>query len=100
MNTMSYNPSGTKWSVAAFDDNGALGGFHPVPWEFHGQSMNAGNLWVGGYQPAPGSDNTYNCEIFSAGAASVSDAFQVVFVSDHRFVATKGGALYRFGKKL
>lgn len=97
---MSFNPAGTKWSVAAMDNNGAIGGFHPVPWEFNRQSMNAGNLWVGGFQAVAGSDISYSCEILMAGATDPSDQFEVHFVSADRFIATKGGALYRFGKKI
>ena len=95
-----FNPAGTKWSVGFLDDSGAISGFHPVPWEFHAHSMSAGNLWAGGYQPVAGEDRTFDCEVFTAGSSTVSDAFQVVFVSDRRFIATKGGALHRFGKKL
>lgn len=97
---MSFNPAGTKWSVAALDNNGALGGFHPTPWEFHGTSMHAGAHWTGGYRPVAGADNSYTCEILSPGATGVSDAFEVVFVTPDRFVATQRGNLYRFGKKL
>lgn len=97
---MSFNPVGTKWSVAAFDSNGALGGFHPVPWEFNRQSMNAGNLWVGGYQAIPGNDSAVACEILMAGASDPNDNFEVYFLTPDRFVATKGGALYRFGRRI
>ena len=96
---MSFNPANTKWSVAEFDDNGKIGDFHPTPWEFHNQSMNAGQLWYGGYQFTTGSDNTITCEIGS-GNTPVNDTFQVVFVTSTRFVATKHKALYRFGKLL
>jgi hypothetical protein len=97
---MSFNPAGTKWSVAAFDNNGAISAPHPVPWEFNRQSMNAGNLWVGGYQPIPGNSNAFACEILSAGASDPSDVFEVEFVTNDRFIATKGGMLYRFGKRI
>jgi hypothetical protein len=97
---MSFNPAGTKWSVAAMDNNGAIAGFHPVPWQFHQQAMNAAAPWVGGYTPILGSLDGISCEIFAAGATSVSDSFQVFFVTADRFVATKNGALYRFGKKI
>jgi hypothetical protein len=97
---MSFNPAGTKWSVAAMDNNGAIAGFHPVPWEFHQQSMNAAALWVGGYSAIPGSLDGFSCEILAAGAANVSDSFQVFFLTGDRFIATKGGALYRFGKRI
>jgi hypothetical protein len=97
---MNFNPTNTKWSVAEFDNSGKLGNFSTTPWEFHQESMNAGSLWVGGYQPSPGSDNKIACEIFMAGSSAVSDAFEVGFVTSDRFVGTKNGALYRFGKKI
>jgi hypothetical protein len=97
---MSCNPADTKWSVAAFNNDGKIDGFHPTPWEFHQESMNAGTLWVGGYKLMPGTDTTYLCEILMAGSTTVSDSFEVVFVTPDRFVATKNGALYRFGKKI
>jgi hypothetical protein len=96
---MSFNPAGTKWSVAGFDSNGALTtAFHPTPWEFHRQSLNAGNYWSGGYQPMPGCDNAFIVETISSG--TVADNLEVYFLTPDRFIATKGGALYRFGKKL
>lgn len=97
---MGFNPAGTKWSVAAFDDNGALGGFHPTPWEFGHVAIHADGFWAGGYELVPGSDDRYRCEIVDAGVTAIVDAFEVVFVSNRRFVATKNGALYRFGRKL
>ena len=96
---MNIRLEGTKWSVGAFDHNGRLSEPHPVPWEFHGQSMNAGTLWVGGYSPVPGSDNRFTCEILMAGASTVSDSFEVVFLTPDRFIATRQGVLYRFGKR-
>ena len=46
-----HDPAGTKWSVAPYDDNGTIGDFHPVAWEFHDRGlMNAGNLWAGLYK--------------------------------------------------
>lgn len=97
---MSFNPANTKWSVAPYDNNGKLGNFDPTPWAFQKESMNAGTLWVGGYQVVPGSDNTIACEIFMAGSSNISDSFGVVFVTADRFIATKNGAYYRFGKKI
>jgi hypothetical protein len=97
---MSYNPAGTKWSVAPFDNNGHLGGFDATPWEFQSQSMNAGTLWVGGYQFVPGSDNSIACQIFKSGSTAPTDAFQVIFVTQDRFIVTKTGWIYRFGKKI
>ncbi len=96
---MSFNPAGTKWSVAAFDNNGAIGQFHPVPWEFHAEAMNAGNLWYGGYKPIPGCDNGFASEIIMASGGE-HDTFEVYFLTADRFIATERGALYRFGKKL
>lgn len=97
---MSFNPAGTKWSVSPMDNSGAIAGFHPVPWQFHQQSMNAAALWVGGYSAIPNSLDGISCEILMAGASGVSDSFQVFFVTADRFIATKNGALYRFGKKI
>ncbi len=95
---MAFNPAGTQWSVASFDNAGNLGSFNPTPWEFHAEAMNAGTLWYGGYVPVAGSDNSFSCEIMSNGV--VIDTFEVVFVTADRLIATKAGALYRFGKKL
>jgi hypothetical protein len=97
---MRFNPANTTWSVAAFDDNGALGSFHPTPWEFHQEAMNAGTLWVGGYTAIPEDSDGIRCEILGAGASAVTDSFEVFFVTPTRFIATKDGLLYRFGKKL
>jgi len=95
---MSFNPAGTKWSVAAMDNNGHVGDPHPTPWEFHSPSLNSGTLWSGGYTPIPGTDNAFHCELIANG--TVGDAWDVIFVSPDRFVATKAGSLYRFGKKI
>jgi hypothetical protein len=97
---VSFTPAGTRWSVAAMDNNGSVGGYHGTPWEFQAQSMNAAALWVGSYSPIQGSDIKFACEIKHAGAAAATDTFEVVFVTADRFIATKDGALYRFGKKI
>jgi len=95
-----FNPSGTKWSVAAMDDKGVIGNFHPTPWEFNDESMNAGALWAGGYREIQGSAGSYDCEILSQGSESPTDSFEVHFVTADRFIATKNDNLYRFGKKI
>jgi hypothetical protein len=97
---MSFNPAGSKWSVAVLDNNGAFSGFHPTPWEFQDTTMHAGTHWTGSYRAVNDADNSYLCEILMTGASGVSDAFEVVFVTPDHFFATKSGALYRFGKKL
>jgi hypothetical protein len=61
--------------------------------------MNTGPLWHGGYTPITGSDNGLLCEIISASNSAI-DSFEVFFVSPDRFVARKGGALYRFGMRI
>jgi hypothetical protein len=88
----SCNPAGTKWSVAPMNDDGTLGSFDSIPWEFQNQSINAGTLWSCSYSPIPGSDNRINCK--------GSYSFEVVFLTTNHFVATKDGSLYRFGKKI
>lgn len=93
-------PVGTKWSVAAFNDAGALGGFHAVPWEFQEGKMNAGELWLGAHKPLPGCDIGLSCEITHKGHSAPTDLFRVYFVTPTRFVATKDGSLYRFGKTI
>jgi hypothetical protein len=97
---MSVNPAGTKWSVAPMDNDGKIGGFHGTPWEFNQVSMNAGALWVGGYRAIPGSDVSYACEILMANTSDPTDSFEVHFVTSDRFIATKSGKLYRFGKRI
>lgn len=90
----SFNPVGTSWSVCVMENNGTMHEFHPVPWTFNSaNSFYAGTLWTGNYSQIPGSDNGFTCNI-------VSDTFEVYFVTPDRFIATKNGQLYRFGKKL
>ena len=97
---MSFNPAGTKWSVAAMDNDGKISSFHGTPWEFNQESMNGGALWTGGYRAVPDSDGSYTCQILSAGSTNPTEGFEVVFVTPERFIATKDGKLYRFGKKI
>ena len=97
---MKFNPKGTKWSVAAMDNDGKIEGFHPVHWEFHDESMNAGDLWVGGYREMLESEGSFSCQIQMAGNSAPSDSFEVIFLTEQRFIATKNGVLYRFGKKV
>ena len=95
------NPvAGTQWSVAGYNNDGAMGAFHPTPWEFHQQAMNAGTAWFGGYSISEGSNNTINCEIMTPDSPKLADAFQVCFLGKDRFIAIKDGQLYRFGKKI
>eukprot|EP01091_Cochliopodium_minus_P012730 TRINITY_DN3930_c0_g1_i1.p1 TRINITY_DN3930_c0_g1~~TRINITY_DN3930_c0_g1_i1.p1 ORF type:complete len:104 (-),score=33.25 TRINITY_DN3930_c0_g1_i1:85-354(-) len=89
---MNFNPVNTKWSVAAFNNDGKREDFHPTPWEFHeGGVLNAANLWKGTYKLA---DYSYQCEIPS------SDQWKLYFLTENTFVAVKNGSLYRFGKKI
>jgi hypothetical protein len=46
----------------------------------------------------PGCDHAFIVETISSGA--VGDNLEVYFLTPDRFIATKGGALYRFGKKV
>jgi hypothetical protein len=97
---MTLFPSGTQWSVGGYDNNGTVQGFHPVPWEFDDGVVKAGTLWTGQYKPIPGNDMGFSCEITHAGSASPTDTFAVFFVTPTRFIGTKNGSLYRFGKKI
>lgn len=97
---MEYNPRSTKWSVAPMDDDGKIGDFHPVHWEFHDELFNASDLWVGGYRKVPDSKGAFTCEIQSANSKAPTDAFEIVFITPERFIATRAGRLYRFGKKV
>ncbi len=91
------NPSNTVWSVAGLDDNGALGAFSPTPWDFGVGTMAAAGFWTGSYKPISGSNDAFSCQIHGA---TGTDAFEVHFLTLARFIATKNGALYRFGKRL
>lgn len=62
--------------------------------------MNAGDLWVGGYTITGGDATQLKCQIIASGKTSVTDTFEVHFVTPDRFVATKDRALYRFGKRI
>ncbi|GAB4200613.1 MAG: hypothetical protein OHK0022_21850 [Roseiflexaceae bacterium] len=95
---MSINPEGTQWLVAAMDNDGHIQDFHPVPWEFHNPSLNAGTIWSGGYTPIPGTSNGFHCELIVNGV--VNDSWDVYFVSPDRFIGVKDGSIYRFGKKV
>ena len=97
---MKYDPRSTKWSVAAMDDDGKIDGFHPVHWEFYDELLNAGDLWVGGYRKLPDSEGTFTCQIQSSGDKTPTESFEIVFITPERFIATKAGRLYRFGKKI
>jgi hypothetical protein len=94
---MTFNPTNTVWSVAGFDDNGTLTEFSPTPWDFGAGTMSAAGFWTGTYAPISGESDAIACHIQGV---SGNDAFQVHFLTLTRFIATKNGALYRFGKKL
>jgi hypothetical protein len=94
---MSFAPVNTVWSVAVLDNNGALGAFAQVPWDFGAGTMAASGYWTGTYAPIAGLSDAFSCQIHGV---SGSDTFEVHFVTLTRFIATKNGALYRFGKKL
>ena len=70
---MSFNPAGTKWSVAPMNNSGAIDTFHPTPWEFNNESMNAEGIWIGGYRPIPNADGAYSCEILTISSANPND---------------------------
>ncbi|NHQ84183.1 hypothetical protein HA051_21690 [Chromobacterium vaccinii] len=89
-----YFPANTKWSVAPFDDSGTVGSFHPTPWEFGNGTMKAEGIWTGEYKQITQTSTTIKCHI------STNDDFEVNFLTPTRFIATKNGGLYRFGKLL
>ena len=100
---MPFDFENAKWSVSVLSNDGTLIPPDPTPWEFHQGSMNAGALWTGGYvfyNWMPGSDCRIACEIRWAGSTTITDAFEVIFLTHSRFVATKNDTLYRFGKRL
>jgi hypothetical protein len=97
---MSFNPVNTKWSVANMDNDGKVDNFSPTPWVFNEQSMNAELLWAGGYQFVLGNDDKISCQIIAHDSPTASDSFEVNFITPDRFIATKDGKLYRFGKKI
>ncbi len=101
---MSFDFENAKWSVAVINNDGHFDlPFDSTPWEFHQGSMNAGAIWAGGYvfyNWVSGSDCRIACEIRWTGSNTITDAFEVIFLTHDRFIATKNNALYRFGKRL
>ena len=88
----------SKWSVGAMDNNGRVDSPHNVPWQFNDTSMNAGNLWYGGWKVV--NETTIKCEIIGAGGVAPMDSFEVVFLNEKFFIATKDHNLYRFGRRI
>ncbi len=86
----------TSWDVAALDNNGAIGSYHPTPWVF----KNDGQMSAEGYWKGTWYRNA--CDKIHASITHNSgkeDVFEVIFATSQRFIATKNGNLYRFGKK-
>ena len=93
-----FDPSGTRWSVAGFE-NGYVRDYHPVPWEFHsGYCMNAGDIWVGNWSFIPNYPDRIHTSIKHKDGST--DECDVVFVSSNWFVAVKDNELYRLGKRI
>lgn len=95
---MSYDPVdpvNTKWSVAFMDNEGSIGAFHGTPWEFYSPGLTrAPGHWTGTYEAITDSDGSYHC------TNSLGDEFEVHVVAAERFIATKNGELYCFGKRI
>lgn len=95
---MSFDPTNTVWSVAAMDNHGSLTSvFNPTPWDFGAGTMAAVGHWTGTYQAIPGDSDAIACK---TNGVDGSDAFEVKFVTPRAFIATKNGAVYRFGFRL
>jgi hypothetical protein len=88
---------GTYWSVASFNNDGAIGSFHPTPWFFTSDGIvSAAGYWLGTWQRIA-CDKVHIESTHTSGAV---DVFDVLFLTSSRFVAVKGNNLYRFGKKI
>jgi hypothetical protein len=100
---MPFNPTNTRWVVFELD-NSLIVTPPPIqnPWEFDSHTMKAfSGQWTGTWNPIPGKD-AVRCHIKGTNpvdGTKIDDAFEVNFVTDTRFIATKNGLLYRFGKK-
>lgn len=93
-----FDPSGTRWSVAGFEE-GYPREYHPVPWEFHSQYyMNAGTIWTGNWSFVPNYSDRVHTSITHADGST--DDCDVVFVSSNWFVAVRDGELFRLGKRI
>jgi hypothetical protein len=91
------NPTETKWKVASFD-NGVVGTYNPVPWEFQSHTANAGTLWTGKWSPIRHSDDRITMSSQQPGG--VLDQFEVVFLSPNWFVAVHNNEPYRLGQRI
>jgi len=88
----------TAWDAAAFDNNGKVASFHPVPWVFQNDgTASAEGHWTATWKHTPNKCGTIDVVLTTTNGAT--DIFEVVFVTPTRLIGTKGGNLYRFGKK-
>ena len=96
MSAIKFN--NTKWAVGAMENNGIAAPPHTTPWQFNDCSMNGGDIWYGGWKIV--NENTIKCQILFNGMQNPVDNFEVVFLNDNFFIATKDSNIYRFGKRL
>ena len=97
---MSINPSfvnNTRWRVAAFEDDGTrIGKFNSVEWLFRRtREVEATGHWHGEWI-----DIGINKAMVSIGGDNWIDDFEVCFLNPRRFIALKGGDLYRIGRRV
>jgi hypothetical protein len=88
-----------NWSVAQFEHD-QLGDFFPVPWTFQKDgTVEATNQWKGKWVQA-GVNEEKRITINLKTTTNQVDKFAVHFLTLNRFIATKSGKVYRYGKKL
>src|SRR5262245_38247484 len=97
---MSVNPSlvhNSRWSVAAFeDDDTKIGNFYSVEWWFRRtREVEATGQWYGEWI-----DIGINKARLSIKGDNWTDDFEVCFLNPRRFIALKGGDLYRIGRRI
>ncbi len=86
----------TSWDAATFNNHGAIGSYHPVPWVFQSNgTASAAGHWTAKWQK--GACDIIHMQLTRHNGAK--DIFDVFFVTSSRFVAVKGDNLHRFGKK-
>jgi hypothetical protein len=89
----------TSFEVGALADaTMAASAANAVPWVFQKDgTVSAKGVWKGVWASWPGSEKLVVTIMMTEGGAT--DTFEVTFLTPKWFVATKGGALYRQGKK-
>lgn len=92
--------SGTKWSVETMNDKAETSQFwNTNPWIFYDYLITCEDNWHSAYVVDSACPNTYHVQQQMDKGGRI-DKYQIIVVTDKRFVGVINGSIFCFGSKI